>query len=70
VRALRESLEVVFRQWRDEFGILPDDNHGDLLGNIWAGKPLDECPPYACMGKRFADYSDLLAKLTVEQYRH
>ena len=68
VRVLRELLESVFRIWRDEHGTLPDGNYGGLLGNVWAGRPLSECPPYACMGNRFADYAALLAKLTAEQY--
>lgn len=69
VRALRDSLESVFEQWRNENGVLPDENIGGLLGNVYAGKSLDECAPYACMGKRSADYADLLAKLTAEQYQ-
>ena len=69
VRALRDSLQTVFERWRSEKGILPDGEFGEgLLGNPYAGKPLAECPPYACMGERWADYPSLLAKLRAEQY--
>jgi len=69
VRALRDSLESVFEQWRDEKGTFPEAT-GGLLGsfNIYEGKTLAECPPYACMGERWADYPSLLAKLRAEQY--
>ena len=69
VRALRDSLQSVFEQWRDENGTFPEAT-GGLLGsfNIYEGKKLAECPPYACMGERWADYPRLLAKLTAEQY--
>lgn len=69
VRALRDSLESVFEKWRDENGTLPEASDG-LLGNfnIYEGKTLAECPPYACMGERWADYPRLLAKLRAEQY--
>lgn len=68
VRALRDSLQSVFEQWRNEKGILPDDSNSGLLGNLYEGKPLDECPPYKCAGARVLDYPGLLAKLTAEQY--
>lgn len=68
VRKLRDSLQSVFVMWRNEKGELPDGDFGGLLGNPYAGKPIEECPPYACMGNRWADYADLLAKLTAEQY--
>lgn len=69
VRALRDSLESVFERWRSEKGILPDGEFWKgLLGNPYAGKPLAECPPYVCMGERWADYPRLLAKLRAEQY--
>lgn len=69
VRALRDSLQSVFEQWRDEKGTFPEAT-GGLLGsfNIYEGKTLAECPPYACMGERWADYPRLLAKLRAEQY--
>lgn len=69
VRALRDSLESVFEQWRDENGTFPEAT-GGLLGslNIYEGKTLAECPPFACMGERWADYPRLLAKLRAEQY--
>lgn len=69
VRALRDSLESVFEKWRDDNGVFPVASVG-LLGSVnpYEGKSLGECPPYACMGNRFADYADLLAKLTAEQY--
>lgn len=69
IRMLRDLLESVFKQWRDEYGIFPQAD-GGLLGsfNIYDGKTLAECPPYTCMGNRWADYADLLAKLTAEQY--
>ncbi|MDZ7585531.1 MAG: hypothetical protein U0938_11985 [Thiobacillus sp.] len=66
---MRDSLESVFERWRSEKGILPDGEFGEgLLGNPYAGKPLAECPPYACMGERWADYPSLLAKLRAEHY--
>ncbi|HWR76810.1 MAG TPA: hypothetical protein VN283_06350 [Thiobacillus sp.] len=68
VRALRDSLQSVFEQWRNEKGILPDDSNSGLLGNLYEGKPLDECPPYKCAGASVWDYPGLLAKLTAEQY--
>ena len=69
IRTLRDSLERVFEQWRDECGTFPEAD-GGLLGscNIYEGKTLAECPPYACMGERWADYPRLLAKLRTEQY--
>lgn len=68
-RALRNSLQSVFEQWRDEKGTFPEAT-GGLLGNLnlYEGKELAECPPYACMGERWSDYADLLAKLRAEQY--
>lgn len=69
VRALRDSLQSVFEQWRDEKGTFPEASGGLLGGfNICEGKTLSECPPYACMGERWADYPLLLAKLRAEQY--
>lgn len=68
VRALRDSLQSVFEQWRNEKGILPDDSNSGLLGNLYEGKPLDECPPYECAGASVWDYPGLLAKLRAEQY--
>lgn len=69
VRALRQLLQFVFEKWRDENGTFPVAD-GGLLGsfNLYEGKSLGECPPYACMGKSRADYADLLAKLTAAQY--
>lgn len=69
VRALRDSLQSVFEQWRDEKGTFPEAM-GGLFGNLnlYEGKELAECPPYACMGERSADYPRLLAKLRAEQY--
>lgn len=68
VRALRDSLQSVFEQWRNEKGILPDDSSSGLLGNLYEGKSLDECPPYTCAGASVWDYPGLLAKLRAEQY--
>lgn len=68
VRALRDSLQSVFEQWRNEKGILPDDSNSGLLGNLYEGKSLDECPPYKCAGASVWDYPGLLAKLRAEQY--
>lgn len=69
VRTLRDSLQSVFEQWRDEHGTPPNDSQGGLLGNSYAGKPLEDCPPYACMGKKyFTDYFDLLMELRAVQY--
>ena len=68
VRALRDSLQSVFEQWRNEKGILPDNSNSGLLGNLYEGKPLDECPPYKCAGASIWDYPGLLAKLRAEQY--
>jgi len=68
VRALRDSLQSVFEQWRNEKGIFPDDSNSGLLGNLYEGKPLDECPPYKCAGASVWDYPGLLAKLRAEQY--
>lgn len=69
IRMLRGLLESVFEQWRDAHGTFPEST-GGLLGsfNQYEGKTIAECPPYACMGNRWADYADLLAKLTAEQY--
>jgi hypothetical protein len=69
VRMLRDLLESVFEQWRDAHGTFPEST-GGLLGsfNLYEGKTIAECPPYACMDDRWADYADLLAKLTAEQY--
>lgn len=69
VRALRESLERIFERWREETGTLPEATVG-LLGsfNIYEGKTLAECPPYACMGELFTDYYDLLVRLRNIQY--
>lgn len=68
-RTLRDILESVFEKWRDENGTFPEAT-GGLLGsfNIYEGKTLAECPPYACMGERWGDYADLLAKLRAEEY--
>jgi hypothetical protein len=68
VRELRDLLESVFEKWRNEKGSLPDGSNGGLLGNLYAGKTLDECPPYKCAGASVCDYPDLLAKLRDEQY--
>ncbi len=70
VRALRDSLQAVFEKWRDESGPLPVDSGVGLLEsvNLYEGRALAKYPPYACMGNRWADYADLLAKLTAEQY--
>lgn len=68
VRKIRDALESVFKLWQLEHGTLPNDAHGGLLGNIYAGKPLAECPPYACMGEWGTDYFDLLARLKNEKY--
>lgn len=67
-RALRDSLQCVFVQWRDEKGTFPEATGGLLDPNLYEGKELAECPPYACMGERWADYPRLLAKLRSEQY--
>lgn len=68
-RALRDILESVFEKWRDENGTFPEATGGLFGGfNIHEGKTLAECPPYACMGERWADYADLLAKLRAEEY--
>lgn len=69
VRALRDSLQSVFEKWRDERGTFPEASDGLLGGfNMYEGMTLAECPPYACMGERWSDYADLLAKLRAEQY--
>jgi hypothetical protein len=67
-RALRDSLQSVFEQWRKENGTLPDASNSGLLGNLYEGKPLAECPPYKCAGASVWDYPGLLAKLRAEQY--
>lgn len=69
IRMLRSLLESVFEQWRDAHGTFPEST-GGLLGsfNQYKGKTIAECPPYTCMGNRWADYAALLAKLTAEQY--
>jgi hypothetical protein len=68
VRRIRDALESVFKLWQLEHGTLPNDAHGGLLGNLYAGKPLAECPPYACMGEWGTDYVDLLARLKLKKY--
>jgi len=68
VRKLRDLLESVFEKWRNEKGSLPDESNGGLLGNLYAGKTLNECPPYKCAGSSVCDYPDLLSKLRDEQY--
>lgn len=67
-RALRDILESVFEKWRNEKGVLPDDSKSGLLGNLYAGKSLAECPPDKCAGASVWDYPGLLAKLRAEQY--
>ena len=44
-RHIRENLEDIFNVWKLEYGTPPKTNIG-LLGNPYAAKPIDECPPY------------------------
>ena len=67
-RKLRVRLERIFNDWKIKHGEVPDSHFGGLLGNVYAGKTLEECPPYACMGNRRGDYADLLLKLRTDGY--